>query len=362
DVQVLLIQHCSGWLFQLSLEVPPPLMFPMTVTPLGRDQDCSLKNREPDVPAPWFLDPGGWSKTTAVRLFFIFPGICTLSLTATMLDCCCEIPSDSYCSMQTHVVDIVADVTIIATEFWHHNWPLQEDSLKMPLPTNSRKKSEALEVHIPKRKVVIWIQLYTKLAFMLEWALSFSKPKHIAKRKAEENDLKKSLMKMLEEAFEEKMKNVSKEIGENTNKKLEEINKEIEEKKSKKLEEMNNEIEEKKNKKLEEMNNEIEEKKNKRVEEMNKEIEEKRNKKLQELDKEIEEKINKKLKEMNKEIEEKTNKKLEEINKVIEEKTNKKLDEINKEIEDKTNKKLEKINKEIDGKKNQRTGRNEERN
>ncbi|KAL6055211.1 hypothetical protein STEG23_034117 [Scotinomys teguina] len=31
--------------------------------------------------------------------------------------------------------------------------------------------------------------------------------------KAEENDLKKSLMKMLEEAFEEKMKNVSKEIG-----------------------------------------------------------------------------------------------------------------------------------------------------
>ncbi|KAL6037068.1 hypothetical protein STEG23_030183 [Scotinomys teguina] len=80
--------HCSwlpaeiirGWLFQLSLEVPPPLMFPMTVTPLGRDQDCSLKNREPDVPAPWFLDPGGWSKTAAVRLYFIFPGICTLSL------------------------------------------------------------------------------------------------------------------------------------------------------------------------------------------------------------------------------------------------------------------------------------------
>ncbi|KAL6039650.1 hypothetical protein STEG23_015123 [Scotinomys teguina] len=29
---------------------------------------------------PWFLDPGGWSKTAAVRLYFIFPGICTLSL------------------------------------------------------------------------------------------------------------------------------------------------------------------------------------------------------------------------------------------------------------------------------------------
>ncbi|KAL6074345.1 hypothetical protein STEG23_012095 [Scotinomys teguina] len=52
----------------------------MTVTPLGRDQDCSLKIREPDVPAPWFLDPGGWSKTTAVSLYFVFPGICTLSL------------------------------------------------------------------------------------------------------------------------------------------------------------------------------------------------------------------------------------------------------------------------------------------
>ncbi|KAL6068074.1 hypothetical protein STEG23_001427 [Scotinomys teguina] len=28
----------------------------------------------------WFLDPGGWSKTAAVELYFIFPGICTLSL------------------------------------------------------------------------------------------------------------------------------------------------------------------------------------------------------------------------------------------------------------------------------------------
>ncbi|KAL6080299.1 hypothetical protein STEG23_010420, partial [Scotinomys teguina] len=53
--------------------------------PLGRDQDCSLKNREPDGPAPRFLDPGGWSKTAAVRLFFIFPGICTLSLIPCIL-------------------------------------------------------------------------------------------------------------------------------------------------------------------------------------------------------------------------------------------------------------------------------------
>ncbi|KAL6031065.1 hypothetical protein STEG23_029603, partial [Scotinomys teguina] len=48
----------SGWLFQLSLEVPFPLMYFMTVTPLERDQDCSLKNRDPDVPAP--LVPGFW--------------------------------------------------------------------------------------------------------------------------------------------------------------------------------------------------------------------------------------------------------------------------------------------------------------
>ncbi|KAL6061213.1 hypothetical protein STEG23_014646 [Scotinomys teguina] len=52
----------------------------MTVTPLGWDQDCSLKIRDPEVPAPfWFLDPGGWSKTT-ISLYFIFPRICTLSL------------------------------------------------------------------------------------------------------------------------------------------------------------------------------------------------------------------------------------------------------------------------------------------
>ncbi|KAL6089436.1 hypothetical protein STEG23_002079 [Scotinomys teguina] len=43
-------------------------------------KDCSLKNRELDVPAPWFLDPGSWSKTATVSLYFIFPGICTLSL------------------------------------------------------------------------------------------------------------------------------------------------------------------------------------------------------------------------------------------------------------------------------------------
>ncbi|KAL6040496.1 hypothetical protein STEG23_034568 [Scotinomys teguina] len=64
----------------------------MTVTPLGRDQDCSLKNQEPDVPAPWFLDPGGWSKTATVSLYFIFPGICTLSLVDTFKMSCVDGP------------------------------------------------------------------------------------------------------------------------------------------------------------------------------------------------------------------------------------------------------------------------------
>ncbi|KAL6074181.1 hypothetical protein STEG23_009472, partial [Scotinomys teguina] len=61
------------WSFSLDIDVS------YDCHALGRDQDCNLKNREPDVPAPWFLDPGGWSKTATVRLFFIFPGICTLS-------------------------------------------------------------------------------------------------------------------------------------------------------------------------------------------------------------------------------------------------------------------------------------------
>ncbi|KAL6046994.1 hypothetical protein STEG23_037392 [Scotinomys teguina] len=56
----------------------------MTLMPLGRDQDCSLKIREPDVLASWFLDPGGWSKAATVRLYFIFPGVCTLSLVSKL--------------------------------------------------------------------------------------------------------------------------------------------------------------------------------------------------------------------------------------------------------------------------------------
>ncbi|KAL6062859.1 hypothetical protein STEG23_027495 [Scotinomys teguina] len=82
------------------------------------------------------------------------------------------------------------------------------------------------------------------------------RPEHCNVDKAEENDLKNSLMKMIEEALEGKMKNAIKEIEEKTNKKLEENNKEIEEK-NKKIKEMNKEIEDK-NKEMEEIYKEIE--------------------------------------------------------------------------------------------------------
>ncbi|KAL6064652.1 hypothetical protein STEG23_030349 [Scotinomys teguina] len=32
----------------------------------------------------WFLDPGDWSKAAVVGLYFIFPGICTLSLASSL--------------------------------------------------------------------------------------------------------------------------------------------------------------------------------------------------------------------------------------------------------------------------------------
>ncbi|KAL6031567.1 hypothetical protein STEG23_032262 [Scotinomys teguina] len=124
------------------------------------------------------------------------------------------------------------------------------------------------------------------------------RPEHCNVDKAEENDLKNSLMKMIEEVLEGKMKNAVKEIEEKTNKKWEEMNKEIKEN-NKKIKEMNKEIEDK-NKKMEEKDKEIE-KTNKKLEEINKEIEEKTNKKLEEKTKEIEENMNRKLEEIKKE-------------------------------------------------------------
>ncbi|KAL6092220.1 hypothetical protein STEG23_026748 [Scotinomys teguina] len=70
------------------------------------------------------------------------------------------------------------------------------------------------------------------------------RPEHCNVDKAEGNDLKNSLLEMIEDALEGKIKDTIKEIKEKTNKKLEEIKKEIKEK-NKKIKEMNNEIEDK---------------------------------------------------------------------------------------------------------------------
>ncbi|KAL6090031.1 hypothetical protein STEG23_004360 [Scotinomys teguina] len=70
----------------------------MTVKPLGQEQGCNLMFREPDVPVPWFLDPRGWSKTAAVSLYFIFPGICTLSFSPER----CDIAK----AMESHKVEL----------------------------------------------------------------------------------------------------------------------------------------------------------------------------------------------------------------------------------------------------------------
>ncbi|KAL6083328.1 hypothetical protein STEG23_024176 [Scotinomys teguina] len=97
----------------------------MTVTPLGRDQDCSLKIREPDVPASWFLDPGGWSKTTAVGLYFIFPGICTLSLELFLSDLLSSKLQHQVESPQTtlyqQIIHVVDDVCIRALDLYGIN-------------------------------------------------------------------------------------------------------------------------------------------------------------------------------------------------------------------------------------------------
>ncbi|KAL6086561.1 hypothetical protein STEG23_006875 [Scotinomys teguina] len=82
------------------------------------------------------------------------------------------------------------------------------------------------------------------------------RPEHRNVDKAEENDLKNSLMMMIAEDLKGKIKSTIKEIEEKTNKKLEENNKEIEEK-NKKIKEMNKEIEDK-NKEMEEIYKEIE--------------------------------------------------------------------------------------------------------
>ncbi|KAL6092677.1 hypothetical protein STEG23_038232 [Scotinomys teguina] len=106
----------------------------MTVTPLGRDQDCSLKIREPDVPAPWFLDPGGWSKTAAVSLYFIFPGICTLSLSEV-------VTTQTLCKEERlSLIDKIRSLESCVSEE-HNRW---YDSMKN-LESQAREEVHSLE-------------------------------------------------------------------------------------------------------------------------------------------------------------------------------------------------------------------------
>ncbi|KAL6082087.1 hypothetical protein STEG23_003141, partial [Scotinomys teguina] len=46
----------------------------------ARTRTAALRTESRMCRLSWFLDPGGWSKAAAVGLYFIFPGICTLSL------------------------------------------------------------------------------------------------------------------------------------------------------------------------------------------------------------------------------------------------------------------------------------------
>ncbi|KAL6038293.1 hypothetical protein STEG23_030296 [Scotinomys teguina] len=228
----------------------------MTVTPLGWDQDCSLKIREPDVPAPWFLDPGGWSKTTAVRLFFIFPGICTLSLqrekqllqqsqTETLKP---KVPISLFPLNQSSQVFYynrkrVKQVTErcarmleqVSTQnsVLHHlanvSAPLESAKPSSPYPNLPCSSIFPTRRNGPS-SMQKYIQQHKEQDITESSPPPKPRPKHCNVDKAEENDLKNSVMKMTEEDFEGKIKSNFKEIEEKTNKKLEEMNKEIEEK------------------------------------------------------------------------------------------------------------------------------------
>ncbi|KAL6088336.1 hypothetical protein STEG23_010770, partial [Scotinomys teguina] len=63
-------------LFQSSEQLPIKILNQYQWTAALRTESwmCQLS---------WFLDPGGWGKAAVVGLYFIFPGICTLSLEST---------------------------------------------------------------------------------------------------------------------------------------------------------------------------------------------------------------------------------------------------------------------------------------
>ncbi|KAL6092179.1 hypothetical protein STEG23_031071 [Scotinomys teguina] len=65
----------------LCLGICPFLVdFPIMEYRFLKTRTAALRTKSWMCQLSWFLDPGGWSKTATVGLYFIFPGICTLSL------------------------------------------------------------------------------------------------------------------------------------------------------------------------------------------------------------------------------------------------------------------------------------------
>ncbi|KAL6053008.1 hypothetical protein STEG23_023179 [Scotinomys teguina] len=60
----------------------------MTAPPWSGTRTAALRTESRMCRLSWFMDPGGWSKAAAVGLYFIFLGICTLSLHTTHI--CCQ--------------------------------------------------------------------------------------------------------------------------------------------------------------------------------------------------------------------------------------------------------------------------------
>ncbi|KAL6090363.1 hypothetical protein STEG23_021800, partial [Scotinomys teguina] len=75
-----LLLATSVWLrISCCLQVPDLIAFDNELL-YETVRTAALRTESRICQPPWFMDPGGWSKTAVVRLYFIFPGICTLSL------------------------------------------------------------------------------------------------------------------------------------------------------------------------------------------------------------------------------------------------------------------------------------------
>ncbi|KAL6030967.1 hypothetical protein STEG23_037214 [Scotinomys teguina] len=200
----------------------------MTVTPLGQDQDCSLKIQQPDVLAPWFLDPGGWSKTAAVSLYFIFLESVPCPLINPIRKALLfyhilrkTVPFALLSESLDAYFKLYYRATVLKTAwYWHKNrhvdqWNRIEDPDINPhsIVANDCETLAFNKAKMGRRQCKSAYNIIKNKTTPESSPPPTPKSDYCNADKAEENDLKKSLMKMLEEAFEEKMKNVSKEIG-----------------------------------------------------------------------------------------------------------------------------------------------------